>query len=84
MESLDIGNTNIYYLDGRNQQQKISYIKNSDQITHTKEKYYMIDNKSTYIIEKNNDILVMYKVISIIIIILFSMNGLYLIDNYFL
>ena len=83
MGSLDLGVTKTYYLDGRDQEQKVLYVKMSDQMTHTKEKYYLLDNKSSYIIEKNNDILLMYKVISIIIIILFLVNGLFLIDNYF-
>lgn len=83
MGSLDIGITKTYYLDGRDQERKILYINNNDQMAHTKEKYYLIDNKSSYIIEKNNDILIMYKIISGITIVLLLMNGLFLIDRYF-
>lgn len=81
---LDLGVTKTYYLDGRDQEQKILHIKNSDQLEHTKEKYYLVDNKSSYIINKNNDILIVYKVIAIITIILLLFNALFLIDNYFL
>jgi hypothetical protein len=83
MGSLDLGVTKTYYLDNRDQEQKIMYIGMSDGMEHTKEKYYLADNKSSLIAQKNNDILIMYKILSMIVIILFVINALFLIDNFF-
>lgn len=83
MDLHDHGVTKTYYLDGGDQEQKIMYISINDQLTHTKEKYYLADNKSSYIIDKNNDILTMYKIIAVLVIILFLIIGLIIIDSFF-